>query len=421
MNFNGLMTTFVVILFLMSPSEIFWDFSLYNAHPYSITYKLWSGGLNIFDILFCFILIIKSLTIRNIPYRVLKPLFTWIAINAIGVATLVSNGYSLTLYYDGMLFAARTVVFGLLIWFWIKEIGAISVMKVFTSSIVILAAISIVAQTLLGYSGTVDNRLNMLAMGPNIASDLAILSMTVMLYLSHNKKIAKSYFWISAIILLVFLPLAGSRRFIIYVLIFSTMHLYAIGAKRALVLSFAGLTILFIALSTQGIDLVFSGTSIERRIAETIDRYQTANTVDGRSEIYRAALDLLWNHPFGIGNSDWLIQEQLRPYGFTSHTHNIIAQFYLKYGPLSFLALAWVVFALLRSSRQSPHLLAIVAILALINTTGYPYWNQKALFVHLGLILTIIKIGEQWTDHKVSNQPDALNNQVVRRLPDGVS
>lgn len=152
--------------------------------------------------------------------------------------------------------------------------------------------------------------------------------------------------------------------------------------------------------------------SIAARLAVEVDLSNGSNTLVGRSHLWKAALQMLRDHPlFGAGLSGFTAT--LAPYWNATHSdrfidpHNIVLNFWSETGLLGVFAFAWIMFTGFRlswagwrssSSTWGPiHLGVFLALVAIVihGLVDVPYFKND-LSLQFWTILGVTWAGTRW-------------------------
>lgn len=375
----------------MAPADIFWDWSIFYHHPQDIRYLLWSGGINVFDIYFGYlVLFLVASKKMKVRYENIFKLLLFTIINVLGLILLSVNGLDFTIFYDGILLFWRVCLFIIFSHVVCDSLDRKTVILVICSSCALLSVISIVAFLFFGFEGARGLRINYLGFGPNGSVDFAVLSLCLLSVIAKDVD-HKFILAFLAFCILLYIPLAGSRRSLVYLALLLLLLSWR-DAKVRYVVVLSCFFILIVAVFLQDFSSeVYEQISLIVRILETIESISLGELNDGRGGMYDTALSVILNYPLGLGNSDWAIQSKMQEIGVGSHTHNIILQLYLKLGIFGIL----MIFLLPRYPviKCNPYFLLALFIIVTSNLTGHGYWNVKTLFIHIFLIFGVWRYG----------------------------
>ena len=367
----GILTAVAIIF---SPSSLFTEHVFFSTQvPSTVFYHLWGAGVSLIDLglLVFFIITLVAWSRFNALYR---PYFGWVftyfSLSMISLFMQLFNGYDFQ-YYDGVISIIRSLTVLNLVFFVLNR-DAIGSIKIFMSTLCILAAISIIFFSVLGNTSSIAGRINLLGMGPNVSADVLVMFSILSLYMVKRRLVGSAWFFALLVVSLIFVPLAGSRRALLFLVLLLALSFQKRYAILYVGLFFLGLIVF--AFSGTRLDLLFSTTGFSR-VMDSFELYKLGQFSDGRSDMFKTVMLAIQNNPWGVGISSWAVQSEMAKYGVGSHAHNLFLQFYLYYGffSVAFLYPLFRVVSILYLNRF--HLL--LSFLFVSNITGYGYWNLK--------------------------------------------
>lgn len=386
----------VLFLFLLSPALLMDDISLINlSQPDFIRYKLWLASVNFLDItvltVFVILVTLRPYSILNV---VLKPeIIIVMVVTLCGVALGVFNGIDYFIYIDGIIYTIRFLIVYILTAYFLKhKYGFLEELKtVIIFSSIILVTGSILAWVM-GYQGIMGGRINALGMGPHVT---AIFYIFVMFMIFSNLKHGKcsdklnyssgKFFCLFALAILSFgILLTGSRRALLYLVIaylffyfyiIRSVHVKFIFAIPVIILAFISL----IYINDILLFLSDNGINIAGRILEMLNGKESVSN-DGRFSMWWQVSKLFEQYPYGVGLSDWFIQKVMGNYGWDSHTHNLILQFYFKYS-FSIILFSYFLVSIFIGIKKRIIYAVPLLIMFVDSMGGYILWNQKAMYI----------------------------------------
>jgi hypothetical protein len=377
-----------ISFFLLSPSYFFWELIFFDEYPEFIRYKLWPSGLNIFDIFLIFSALFYAVTRVRVQVKAITGYSAVVFISTFSIFMLALNSYDVFIFHDGMVFVLRCLLYIWFLTFFLKKYDPNVLLKILVFCCVALSVVSAIALTL-GYESNTPGRMNYMGMGTNGTADFAIISIGLLLYMKHKGNINSSYFYLALLIILLFLPFAGSRRSIVYVVLLFSVYWTVKG--RFLYYS----TISLFTLSCVSLVLYYEyphlleDVSLAVRVLETIDSINAGSLNDGRDEMYISALQVLSDYPLGIGLSDWAIQNEMGKIHVGSHMHNLFLQTYAKFGVFTVVLLYFLLHMLIKKNDPILKITYIIILISMLS--GYGYWNQKTLFIHMAFLVILYK------------------------------
>ena len=112
---------------------------------------------------------------------------------------------------------------------------------------------------------------------------------------------------------------------------------------------------------------------------------------DERFYMYNMTYKLIVEYPWGLGNSNWLIQSELyKISGVASHTHNFLLQWYLRFGVLTIVIL-YPLLRFLKGLKYKTTASLVLMVFVINQTFGYGLWNMK----YLALMIIFYVINEK--------------------------
>ncbi|MBB1428475.1 oligosaccharide repeat unit polymerase [Shewanella sp. SG44-2] len=389
---------FFLFIFLFSPALVQNEFSLFTLkQPEHIRYVLWIANFNFFDLVLLCTLFILFVTF---PMKIIGSIsnieiLCVVIASLSGLFLLLYNGFHINVYFDGLIYTFRFLALYIIIYTLLKLnlINEFKLLFVFLVSGLALVFTSIMAWGF-GYSGIMGGRINAFGMGPHVSSIYYIVCIMVLINFTYFNKINLNKFFVMFLffVLSIGVFLTGSRRSLIYLI--SIGFIYFVFFKKTtnikVIVSFL-FFLLVILVSIYVIEVLTFlsglGFSLADRLIFLLSGEESF-AEDGRFEMWQQVYSMFLKFPGGIGLSDWLIQSEMGKYGWDSHTHNIILQFYFKYGLAIFFFIPYLLIVLNRFLKKD--FLAIVLLLILIDSMGgYIFWNQKAVYLMSGLFSLI--------------------------------
>jgi len=392
-DFRVLIVSFGLILFLFAPGSLFWNYTLLATYPSDITYPLWAPGINYFDIywLVCTCLILISGLPKKIGFNfyVFSVMAFWLVVWSFILITV--NGFDVSVYHDGFLMTYRIVILYFIFSFCARQNKLYFLITTVSFCVVVLVLISLGAVVIMGYEGVIGGRINLLGMGPNVSGDTVAIVFGLLVFLRKEMNLSRPVFYISLLILSVYLPFTGSRRILFYWFLLLFFYCFHVGAMRRFLIVVA---LFFMVLASFGYMFFaesFSDSSLISivRLFDTVEQIRTGGFVDGRSGMYQTALAVIDSFPFGLGGSDWLIQTEMQKIGVGSHTHNVFLQFYLKVGPLLLIPVVAVIWFFSKNNLRGVGYIWVIVFIQ--NMTGHGLWNQKYLLVIVFLVVISLR------------------------------
>lgn len=372
----------------MSPGIVFTDFALLEIpSPVSITYKLWIADINIVDVLL--LLLALSVAVNNNFFgkKLYLGLVLFISSSIIGFLLLGINGFNVFVYFDSVVYSLRLLLVYYIasnilkfyddIYFWFVTV---------LSAAVFLALISIIMHFAFNYSTALKGRVNTLGMGVNITAEFfTYVFVVAYMFRKRNNHIFLICLFVMTISLLVIF-MTGSRRALVVLFFVMLLYVYRNSSRRNKMLigllTFISIP-LFFTVGPHVINFLSKTTNLStfQRLSESliVDTSNSKN-IDGRVGMYLNSYRVFLTNPFGLGNSDWLIQDNLSVFGTGSHTHNFFIQNYFKYG-LGALLLIYPLVKIFKGIKNNT-LSSYLLIGIMINQfTGVGFWNIKYLFL----------------------------------------
>jgi O-antigen ligase len=394
---------FVIFLILLSPGIMYKDMALIQIPaPSSVRYELWLVNLNFIDIAIS-ITCILLLLYNRIDTKITLILLGLSISSIFGAIVQANNGFESAIFHDGYISSVRLLLILLFFYLFLSSHNILLMVKVFVISFIILCCISISAVAFTGFEGIMGGRINLLGMGVNVSSDALLMVTFFSLWIREREKSTTGtciIFLGTLFLIFIMIILTGSRRAVLFyfVIIFLFKYFSKNGIDKfyMIVKSSFVLPLTFFAL------FIFSGVFAESlnlqgllRLLTIIDKLDSV-TNDGRVGMYGGAFQVIHKYPFGLGLSDWAIQQELGKFTVGSHTHNFILQWYLKFG-LSLFFIMIPIFLILRSCINNPVLLAIWIPIFFNHMTGYGYWNFKYSFI-MGFLIVFSIYYKKLTD-----------------------
>ncbi|MCF6298123.1 MAG: oligosaccharide repeat unit polymerase [Flavobacteriaceae bacterium] len=365
-------------------------------------YRLWSANITIFDPLL--LLLFSLTTVRDYfsknEYFILKhsPIFFLLTSSIFGYGLMFYNGFSLSTYFDSLIVLFRIIAIYYIAFDVLNSKIEISkTISVLFYSAFILAGVSLMAYYFLDYTSTSEGRLNTLGMGVNITAEF----FTIIFIYAFASKYKRYYLEIVLIIISIWLLfLTGSKRavgLIAVLYILMKMRNYKNNQKLVFLFSLTIATA-FILIFYQPLIVVLHEVSdnrivnalheilVETEYGNFIDKLKNIFSTDAvftkkdnRFYMYNMTYKLLLKYPWGLGNSNWLIQSELyRISGVASHTHNFIIQWYLRYG-VFIVVLIYPMLRFIKGLKYKTTASLVLTVFLINNTFGYGLWNMKYL------------------------------------------
>ena len=154
---------------------------------------------------------------------------------------------------------------------------------------------------------------------------------------------------------------------------------------------------------------LFGDVTIERlvsitRVLESISQLSSGNFEDGRSLVLKSVLLMLKEFPVGVGLSDWAIQSELslQEGGISSHSHNWMAQFFLKFGVMGVILVSVLLNYLVSFLKNGYFFHA--GFLFIVMMSGYGWWNIKWVTTLLFFFLFLRASHHQFSLFVISRQ-----------------
>ena len=399
-SFSHLLGVFSLTLIMVVPAIVYKDMALISADlPPGISYFLWPPGFFIIDLALLAFAYEKVLTLfLKVKFRA-KWLLSLLAVTVVlltAMALQFYSGYYLD-YYDGIIFSLRLLVIFMIL----SELTRhdyLLTYKLVASLVLLLFIVSSAAFLLFGVEESLAGRFNLVGMGPNVSCDVIVMVYSVSLILYKKNSVSLLWLIVSLIPLILFIPFSGSRRalFFAFILIFLTMNSKG---RVLLTATLVGCVYLFLHYYSFTLDEVFSSVTTISRVLETLEQINSGTFEDGRSDMYRTAINTVISNPFGVGLSDWAIQTEMSLHGVGSHSHNFFIQMFLKFGLISMVIYAYFIYCcyFLLKYKYWFHLLYFCVGL----NTGYGFWNLKYCAIFIWVCVTLYVIA----------QPDLQNSR----------
>ena len=392
-DFRVLFVSFGLILFLLAPGSLFWNDTLLSAFPSDITYPLWAPGINYLDIywLVCTCLILISGLPKKISFYFFVVSLIALLLVAWSFILIAVNGFDVSVYHDGFLMTYRIVILFFIFSFCARQNQLNVLVKVVSFCVFILVLISLGAVVIMGYEGVIGGRVNLLGMGPNVSGDTVAIVFGILIFMRKDINLSRPVFYISLLILSLYLPFTGSRRILFYWFLLLFFYCFHVGAMRRFLTGLAIFVMVMASFSYLFLADSFTDRSLISivRLFETFEQIRTGELVDGRSDMYQTALGVIGSFPFGLGGSDWLIQTEMQKIGVGSHTHNVFLQSYLKIGPLLFIPVVAATLFFYRNNLRGVGYIWVIVFIQ--NMTGHGFWNQKYLLVVILLLVISLR------------------------------
>jgi hypothetical protein len=305
------------------------------------------------------------------PIKSIIGIFLYVFILVQALLLQVLNGYGIE-YYDGILYGLRYLLLFLLVNYLVNK-SPILTLKIFIILVIVLVFISISAILFFGYEGILNGRINFIGMGPNVSSDLAIMVLSLAILAERNKWIGRFWLYSCLIAVFIYVPVTGSRRAMVFLflcLLYWNPR-FVFFTISALALSY------FFYFSHLFTDVNIEGFVSVTRVLESISQLSNGNFEDGRSLVLKSILLLLNEFPLGVGLSDWAIQSEfsLQPGGISSHSHNWILQFFLKFGVISVVLISVLLIYCVSFLKDGYFFHAGFIFISMMS--GYGWWNIK--------------------------------------------
>lgn len=377
---------FAIAGYILGTNDLYTTFALNQDHGgRGGDYVLWHSGLFVFDLVLVNymsqFLMIKSINVNSrFDGNVLGVVLGLASIISLGVLLQVLNGYDLQ-YYDGILYSIRTAVL-IIVCYQCMRHNFIWTINIATWLMIFIAIASIAYMFLMGYDGVLGGRYNLIGMGPNVSADALLLLFALNIYLYKKNLTSYGVLIILGVLCFIFIPLTGSRR----ALILLALVILYLNKRIFLYVILSAFIVVFI-IWYFGVDFGVDIIGIQRSL-DLLDQIRSGGIEDGRSEMYSTVFEVLKIHPYGVGVSNWSIQEAMARFGVGSHSHNLFLQLYLKYGFASVVFLLIYLYCLMLLIRNRLWWFAIYAAVNL--NTGYGFWNDKYLLVFTITYIAII-------------------------------
>jgi O-antigen ligase len=381
LGFSG----FFLITFLLMPSVLFWEYGFFLEPPPSVYYELFSAHIGIPDLLISmsFFSLILSGARPKIYVQALLLLFSFF----FGLLILAGNDLSFQNYSDDAFYVAKLFFYFMFASLVVHDASSKKMfIGSFCISMIVLSFVSLYAYFVAGYLNE-DGRLNALGLGPNAAAEMVFYSFV--LFVAFFEKKTASIRWliyVALVPIVLFVVLSGSRRTLLYLLIFLPMYRYFNfnqTKKFAAALAFVFCSLFFLYFYSEILFLMsklIPSVGAFDRVMEMVEKIASGeSTVDGRQNMYAYVYDVWSNNKFGVGASNWAIQEKLGIYGVGtgSHTHSVVFQVYFKYGFFGLLSLGYVFWRAIMKIDMSSAFSYIMIFTFLSQITGYGFWNLK--------------------------------------------
>ncbi|WKC43254.1 O-antigen ligase family protein [Shewanella algae] len=367
----------------------------YLPQPEFIRYKLWLASINFFDfiivVLFLTLLVLKPVKTLTIIVRL--EVVVVVVATILGIFFGVLNDVDFSIYFDGVIYTFRFVLVYIVGAYLIRdnEYFVRECEFVFILSAVILVSGSLLAW-FLGYQGIMGGRINALGMGPHVTAIFYIFVMFIVfsklkrtrLDEAQISKVKIAFYYLFLAVLSFGILLTGSRRALLY-LAFTYLFLYFYVVKsvslKLMVMLFFLCFLVIVSLYIKDILFFLSqnGISIAGRVLEMLDGNESVGE-DGRFGMWWQVSKLFEQYPYGVGLSDWFIQKTMGKYGWDSHTHNLLLQFYFKYGVSSILFSYFLVSIVVGLKKRIIYSIPL-SLMFVDSMGGYIFWNQKAIYI----------------------------------------
>jgi len=381
---NVIALIFLTVFFL-TPAFVYESYAVIGlSSPDEARYGLWLPHVHIIDVA----LFVVSFSVciyysaHKVRFRLINGIMLFLVIGASSMLLQATNNFGPE-YFDGILYLWRYAALTVVVAF-VFRCQPLLAIYVLVMSMMILVLVSLGSVLLFEYEGVLSGRINMLGMGPNVSSDFALYTLAICIYYHKNNKLPVVVLFAVFVLCLMYIPMTGSRRALIGLVLLAFYWRVAILAYSVLLLLLAA-----VVFSIFGYDvfvLTENAVSVFRLI-NTISEISSNNFSDGRVVMYANTIAVIGQYPLGIGLSDWAIQTQLGLYGTGSHTHNFALQWYLKFGPLAVFPIAFLVGGLVGLYRRG---FTIPVVIILVNIlTGYGFWNAKYFVVILFVFFAV--------------------------------
>lgn len=382
-----------IFLVMLMPDSIYWEYAFFKIdEPSFIDYHLFSTNINFIDIIL--ILIGTTLTIKSRKIIVAQEMLAIAILSSWGICILVIQGINLSTYNDGIIYGARIILTINITAILLKLNKGVELVNTLILAIVVLVIISLVSYYIFGYTNK-EGRLNALGLGPNTASELVGSALIFLIFLMINKKqtLAKVLIAIPIVLCINFILLSGSRKSLL-IAAFIVLSIYLtetkLNKKKVFIVTFLYF-LLALIFFYQGDILEYikeftanSNIPLLIRTNELIEKaFTKGEVIDGRENMYTYVYEIIHLNPFwGIGASNWRLQELLAPFGIStgSHSHSVFLQMYTKYGILSILFIFYIGYKIVKAFSLHSPISMIMTFLLINQTFDYGGWNQKYLF-----------------------------------------